>query len=93
MSRLTGQKGFELVESVRPDSLLFGESTSRIILSCNRESVDHILSRCNEDGIPAEKIGTTGGDRLRINQLIDLPLQSLSDSYYHALPRIMERVG
>jgi hypothetical protein len=42
--------------------------------------------------VPVAKIGTVGGDRLKINELIDLPLDRISGAFHDALPRLMEEV-
>ena len=45
-----------------------------------------------EAGVPAKKIGTVGGKSLKINDLIDQPLDKLEDAFYNTLPRLMDRV-
>jgi len=82
-----------LGDSVRPDCLLFGESQSRVIISCEQKHAHEILDECQSAGISAAIIGTTGGDRLRISELVDRPLEKIAEAYYRALPAIMERVS
>jgi phosphoribosylformylglycinamidine synthase len=48
--------------SLRRDALLFGESSSRVILSMRPDTVEALLSRAADAGIPAGRIGTVGGD-------------------------------
>jgi phosphoribosylformylglycinamidine synthase subunit PurL len=45
---------------------LFSESASRIVLSVDASNEQEILRRAAAAGVPARRIGTTGGDRLRI---------------------------
>ena len=45
---------------------LFSESASRIVLSVEASKEQDILRRAAAAGVPARRIGTTGGDRLRI---------------------------
>lgn len=80
--------------SLRRDALLFGESQSRIILSTRPTSVESILSRAAEAGVPAAQIGTVGGGRLvievepgKVNDgcRIDLPIRQVSDCWVHAI--------
>jgi len=83
----------DLTTNLRVDCLLFGETQSRVIVSCTSDNAETILNECNKSGIPAAVIGSTGGERLRIADLIDLPLKQIADAYYGALAAIMERVG
>ena len=82
---------FTIKDSVRADALLFGESQSRIVVSCTGEKADQVQAFFVDQGIPIERIGTVGGNRLVINKLIDQPVASLADAYYHAMPRFMEQ--
>jgi phosphoribosylformylglycinamidine synthase len=47
--------------------VLFGEDASRIVVSCDPANVSRIQSLAAEYGIFADKIGTTGGDRIEIS--------------------------
>ena len=80
--------------SLRRDALLFGESQSRIILSVRPNTVEALLSRATEAGIPAVHVGTVGGDRfvIEVEQRgmsngcrIDLPVAQVSDRWARAL--------
>ena len=81
-----------LGDSIRTDCLLFGESQSRVILSCAADKAEQLIARFTDAGIPATRIGTVGGDKLVINDIVDVPLSQLSDAYYSAMTRFMERV-
>ncbi|HBZ01670.1 MAG TPA: hypothetical protein DEO84_10165, partial [candidate division Zixibacteria bacterium] len=43
--------------------------------------------------VPIIKIGNTGGTNLKINELIDLPVDKLNKIYEDAIPRLMEHVA
>jgi phosphoribosylformylglycinamidine synthase len=45
---------------------LYGESASRVVLSAAADAVTGILERAAASGVPAQVIGQTGGNRLRI---------------------------
>jgi phosphoribosylformylglycinamidine synthase len=73
---------------------LFGETQSRIILSARPNTVQALVSRAAQAGIPAAHIGTVGGDRfvIEIEQArmndgcrVDLPIAQVSDRWAHAL--------
>ena len=73
----------------RLDSLLFGESQSRIILSCPQDCVDKIKKIALRFKAPFCVIGTTGGKSLKIlnkrTELINLPLDILYQNWKQAL--------
>ncbi|MDP2858982.1 MAG: phosphoribosylformylglycinamidine synthase subunit PurL [Bacillota bacterium] len=54
-------------DGIRKDALLFGESQSRIIVSCSPVDAGRILSIAQEHRAPAAVIGTVGGQKLRIS--------------------------
>ena len=49
---------------IRRDAILFGESQSRVALSVKSDAVDRVLAVAARWGVPADRIGETGGDRL-----------------------------
>jgi len=51
---------------MRADELLFNESQSRIVISVRRENATAALSLAQWQGIPARRLGFTGGGELRI---------------------------
>jgi phosphoribosylformylglycinamidine synthase len=57
---------------------LFGESASRVVVSVNAADCDALLKAAADSGVPARRIGTTGGARLRIRvngvDAIDCPV-------------------
>jgi phosphoribosylformylglycinamidine synthase subunit PurL len=46
---------------------LFGESASRVVVSVSTGQVDELLARAAAAGVPAARIGSTGGSRLGIS--------------------------
>ena len=81
-----------LKSDIRPDCLLFGESQSRVIVSCAPNMATPIQEMCGRLSVPTAVIGKVGGDRLTIGELVDLPIAELSDAWYDALPRMMQEV-
>jgi phosphoribosylformylglycinamidine synthase subunit PurL len=45
---------------------LFGESASRVVVAVSPGKVDSLLARAAEAGVPATRVGRTGGSRVRI---------------------------
>jgi phosphoribosylformylglycinamidine synthase len=89
------QKGVQvsLDDNIRVDALLFGESQSRVVLSCSPENVEYLVDIFGKNKIPCTKIGTVGGNSLKINDLIDVDIESMTDSYFNAMHHIMEKVS
>ncbi|HYB12169.1 MAG TPA: AIR synthase-related protein, partial [Myxococcota bacterium] len=79
-----------LQEPQRLDALLFGESTGRVIVTSR--DPERLLCLAQERRVPALRVGTTGGSRLRIApwrgpSWIDAPLERLASIWESALPR------
>jgi phosphoribosylformylglycinamidine (FGAM) synthase-like enzyme len=57
---------------------LFGESASRVVVSCEAGSVATLLAAAKAAGVPASEIGKIGGNRIRFSvggrRLVDEPL-------------------
>jgi phosphoribosylformylglycinamidine synthase subunit PurL len=81
-----------LNSDIRPDSLLFGETQSRVVISALPEHNQRIARLAKIHRIQIENIGVTGGANLKINDLIDLPVDKLHKIYEDAIPRLMEHV-
>jgi len=91
----------EIEESgIRVDSLLFGESPSRIILSLKEEGLRRLERIARAKDVPLTVLGRTGGDRLKIRlavngsrwKEIDLPLSDLEYQWRGAIKRQVEDV-
>jgi len=80
-------------EQLRPDALLFGEAQSRVVISCETAQADALLKHLADQEIPARVIGTVGGNALKIDNLVDLPLAKLDEAFYHAMPGLMDQIA
>ncbi len=78
-------------EGIRKDALLFGESQSRVVVSCDAAQVAAVLAQSAAAGIEAADIGVTGGTRLRINADIDEDVTVLSEIHSMSLENLLER--
>jgi phosphoribosylformylglycinamidine synthase len=83
----------ELEDGIRPDALLFGESTGRVIAATS--DADGLCAAARDAGVPARRIGVTGGDRLTIGSpgaepWIERPVAALRELWSRALPRRLE---
>ena len=72
---------------------LFGESTGRVLVAT--DAPDALLALARRHGVPAARIGETGGDRLAIAgpdgaNWIDTEVDRLHDIWRRGLPRRLE---
>jgi phosphoribosylformylglycinamidine synthase len=78
---------------MRADALLFGESQSRIILSCNRGTVKEIEKIARKNKAPCRIIGITKGLEFKIlegkRELINLPLEYLLKEWSESFLRCL----
>ncbi|MFZ1682604.1 MAG: phosphoribosylformylglycinamidine synthase subunit PurL [Candidatus Zixiibacteriota bacterium] len=83
----------KLNDTLRADALLFGETQSRVLITCAANMGKAIEDWFKTKNVPAVKIGTVGGDRLKINDLVDVEIAKLAETFYTAMPHFMEKVG
>jgi phosphoribosylformylglycinamidine synthase len=72
-----------------PLAALVSESPSRVLLAVPPEAAGDLEALAAMAGVPATRLGATGGDRLVISHVVDLPLSQLRDAYESALPRAL----
>jgi phosphoribosylformylglycinamidine synthase len=100
--RLGAMVDLELTEnpeegSCRPDTLLFGESQSRILVSINPERLPDVESEALKQGVPLKRIGQVGGERLLIRKTgmetvwIDLTVDQMANIWWNAIPSYLEK--
>jgi len=68
-------------DDIRKDALLFGETQSRIILSAKQDNADKILQIAKDNNVPVSIIGKVEGDKLIINELIDISVSDLDKTW------------
>jgi phosphoribosylformylglycinamidine synthase subunit PurL len=73
---------------VDPRQVLFSESPGRVVVSVPSVNVRTFASLCADAGVPLRDIGTVGGDRLDIAEVVDLPLADIRAARESALPRL-----
>ncbi|HET6272047.1 MAG TPA: phosphoribosylformylglycinamidine synthase subunit PurL [Bacteroidota bacterium] len=77
-------------QGIRVDKLLFGEDQSRIVVTTRSEDAEKLLMQANRVGLRAEVIGTVGGNRLEIGNLICVECYCLKDAYERAIPKRLD---
>jgi phosphoribosylformylglycinamidine synthase len=83
---------------LRKDAVLFGESQSRVVLSVKPTHRQAVLDKARELGVPADVIGSVGGDRLVVSlrdersetTMIDIPAADLYDRWAFSIERTLK---
>ncbi len=74
---------------------LFGESTSRVLVSAAPDNVTDVLQQAAKAGVPARVIGETGGNRIRIAVAgtieVDVAVDQAERVWSEAIGRVFER--
>ncbi len=77
------------------NAALFGESASRIIVSVSSGHLDAVMSAARAAGVPAQKIGEVGGDRIRLSvrgkQVVDRAVADAENAWATAIEKKMSR--
>jgi phosphoribosylformylglycinamidine synthase II len=76
----------------RLDALLFGETQSRVVISCKALDAVKVVERAKLMGVPAVQIGKVGGDKLTVKTAtgeFSAPLTELHDAWWNAIARAM----
>ena len=77
---------------VRLDALLFGETQSRVVITCKPLDAVKVVERAKLMGVPAVQIGKVGGDKLTVKTAsgeFSAPLTELHDAWWNSIARAM----
>ncbi len=80
------------VPGVRLDGLLFGETQSRVIVTCSELNASKILERARLMGVPGLRLGTVGGNQFVVRTAsgsFSVPVAELHDLWWNAIARAM----
>jgi phosphoribosylformylglycinamidine synthase subunit PurL len=93
---LNSQRGFgcqinlDHLPAMRHDFLLFGESQSRVIVSCKPQNLDKVLAEAIKLNIDANVIGSVNSERiLRIGNSIELSVDDALNNYNSSIEKKM----
>ncbi len=78
--------------TLRLDALLFGETQSRVVISCKALDAVKVVERAKLMGVPAVQIGKVGGDKLTVKTAageFSAPLTELHDPWWNSIARAM----
>jgi phosphoribosylformylglycinamidine synthase len=77
---------------LRLDQALFNESQARVVISTAADRADEALAALAQRGVGAIRLGTTGGDALKIQlgaDSLSWSLAELHDRWFHSIARVM----
>jgi phosphoribosylformylglycinamidine synthase len=78
--------------TTRLDALLFGETQSRVVISCKALDAVKVVERAKLMGVPAVQIGKVGGNNLTVKTAaveFSAPLAELHDAWWNSIARAM----
>jgi phosphoribosylformylglycinamidine synthase len=65
---------------------LFSESTARALVTVAEGDLDRLVDLATRHGVPAAPLGTTGGDALVVEGLLEVPVEELRAAWTATLP-------
>jgi phosphoribosylformylglycinamidine synthase II len=81
-------------DAIRPDTLLFGEAQSRILLTCRGKDLDRLRELARQKGVRAMAVGRTGGTEIAVEhrgrELVRLPVEKAYRAWKDALPNFFK---
>jgi len=85
----TSGLGCDVDMSVADDRDIFAESMSRAVIEVKPENCEAFEAMMSE-AISFEKIGTVGGENVRIND-VNMSMKELKENYFHTFKKIIEQ--
>jgi phosphoribosylformylglycinamidine synthase len=92
-SAIQGNLGVTAVlpgDGLAPQAAAFAESHGRAVVTCRPQRVDEVVSAAQTVGVPAQVIGATGGDRVKLGDRIDVSLESAANAYTTAIAKTVQ---
>ncbi|MBT8401051.1 MAG: phosphoribosylformylglycinamidine synthase subunit PurL, partial [Rhodothermia bacterium] len=90
-SGMTGD--LEIPAGIRMDAALFGESQSRIVVSCRPDDAERLLEASQKHPVLLTRLGTVGGPRLLLRlgdqAVIDVAVEEIASAYESVIPHLM----
>lgn len=70
-----------------PHSILFSETAARAVITTDDSNA--VIALAEQFNVPTRVLGKTGGDRLKIGELIDVDVESISSAWRDAFPALI----
>jgi phosphoribosylformylglycinamidine synthase len=93
-SAMAGGCGFQVYlpdGEMAPHISLFSESASRAVVSVDAARAQELESLAAKHEVPFARLGETGGSVMKVDGLIELPLEEARNVYESAIPALMRR--
>jgi phosphoribosylformylglycinamidine synthase len=78
-----------LGEELAPVAELFSETQGRVVATCPEADIEALLKLLDRHGVPYGVVGTLGGERLRVEGMVDVSLDQLREAYEPTLERLV----
>ncbi|WP_157042147.1 phosphoribosylformylglycinamidine synthase subunit PurL [Nitriliruptor alkaliphilus] len=91
-SAVAGDVGVEVDpgSELPPAQILCSEAPGRVVVTVPSRHVRAFAQLCGDAGVPLEDVGTVGGDRLVIGDLVDLPMEDVRGALAGGLAAVLE---
>ena len=89
---ISGDLGCEVTTDVTIGKL-FGESQSRVVLSCKPENTKYVEKLCKDNNLYCEKLGKVVENSFLIKDYVDTRTDMLFAAYESAIPELMNKPG
>jgi phosphoribosylformylglycinamidine synthase subunit PurL len=91
-SAVAGDIGVEVDpgSALSPAQVLCSEAPGRVVVTVPSRHVRAFAQLCDDAGVPLEDVGTVGGDRLVIGDLIDLPMEDVRRALAGGLAAVLD---
>ncbi|GAA4101796.1 phosphoribosylformylglycinamidine synthase subunit PurL [Nonomuraea soli] len=67
---------------------LFSESASRVLVAIRPEAFEELAALCGDHEVPCYGLGTTGGDALVVEGVLEIPVTELRQTHESTLPAL-----
>ncbi len=89
MSALSNM-GVDVAVTLDKSNYIFDESQARAVVEVEEKNIESVAKMAMDFGLNVEKIGTTGGNRIKINS-IEISLDSLRETYFSKFAETIEQ--
>jgi phosphoribosylformylglycinamidine synthase len=79
---IAGSLGFE-VSGIASAAHLFSEAPSRVVVAVSEAALPELAARSAAAGVPVDRIGVAGGQRLVVDGLVELALDDVAGRWAH----------
>ena len=79
----------EYTADMAPAAALFSESQGRAVVSVGSDDVEAFMAMTSRHGVPATRLGIVVGDRLTVEEMLDVSLADMRTAYEPTLERLV----